>query len=277
MSYKTIMIYVSDTPLARQQVDYACRLAIRFGAKLVGITAQLPQAPPIDPYSSSMITSEIMELEKAAAEKFIEASKIVFETATANLALEREWRSALDLPADFIARESRTADLVLIGEDSSQLPRSSAPWAGDIVMTAGRPVLILPKVLPSSADMDNVLIAWKDTRETRLALYLALPLLRQAQKVTILRVCNEDDIGRTESEVSDVAGFLLRHDIKADGMAQVLTEKTVAAQILASATRDKADMIVMGGYGHSRFREWAFGGVTRDILQDCAFPRLLAH
>ncbi len=277
MSYKTLMIHVSDTPLARRQVDYACLLAARFGAKLVGITAQLPQAPPIDPYSSSMITAEIMDLEKAAAQKALDAAKAVFEAGTANKPLETEWRAALDLPADYIARESRTADLVLVGEDAAQAPRSTAPWAGDIVMTAGRPVLIMPKAVPEKASLDNILIAWKDTRETRLALYLALPVLRLASRVTILRVCNEDDIGHTESEIADVASFLLRHDIKADGMAQVLTEKTVAAQILVSATKAKTDLIVMGGYGHSRFREWAFGGVTRDILQNCPFPRLLAH
>ena len=185
------------------------------------------------------------------------------------------WRSAVDLPIDFVLRKSRAADLLVC------FPRKSAPLysdveAGELVLKSGRPVLAIPadaKFHPP----ERILIGWKDSRESRRAVLDALPFLRRARKVSIVEIVeNEESPKWAEARLRDVASWLKSHAIEA--LPHVITPGGDPLEAFAGAVREfKPDWIVAGAYGHSRLGEWIFGGVTRYLLTQSDRPVFLSH
>ena len=124
--------------------------------------------------------------------------------------------------------------------------------------------------------LDHAIVCWKDTREARRAVSDALPLLRAAQRVTVVEIAAPEESARTLSRLDDVLAWLERHGVRASALmpAAAHNGKGVLAAILE--TQD-SDLIVAGAYGHSRVREWAFGGVTRDLLMQPKRCTLVSH
>ena len=139
-------------------------------------------------------------------------------------------------------------------------------------MKAGRPVLVVPPGC-DALDAGNVVVAWKNTREARRALADALPFLKEARQVTLLHVSEERRRRRLARR--PVAFSSPRHrGIARDDCAK---DRTVAERIVAFASGEELGLIVAGAYGHTRLREWAFGGVTRDLLAACPVPCLFSR
>jgi nucleotide-binding universal stress UspA family protein len=172
--------------------------------------------------------------------------------------------------------ESRAADLVIIGNERETKDPFRALDPGSLLLKAGRPVLVVPKVV-SSLSLRRVAIAWKDAREARRAVLDALPFLQKADSVVIVEVSEDGDTNRSGHPVGDVARYLARHGI------EIVTEQARPAK--ASATEellrlirdDDIDMIIAGAYGHSRLGEWVFGGVTRGLLARSPVCCLFSH
>ncbi len=131
---------------------------------------------------------------------------------------------------------------------------------GDLVMDAGRPVLFVPPGV-DFLSAKRIVIAWKDTREARRAVWDSMPFLKRAAEVSIVVIDSEDGSAR------DVATYLGCHGVAATTTTRPESEIAVAVKIVHIAQQEGADLIVCGAYGHSRAREWAFGGVTRDLLE----------
>ena len=124
----------------------------------------------------------------------------------------------------------------------------------------------------------RVLVAWKDTREARRAVADALPLLSRAEEVLVVEAAPEaEERGQALRRADDVAALLAGHGATARGEALEPGGGAVADDLLLAAGRHGADLVVAGGYGHARLREWAFGGVTRDLLARCPVCCLLSH
>ena len=123
---------------------------------------------------------------------------------------------------------------------------------------------------------ENVLVAWKDTRECRRAVVDALPFLVAARHVLVATIAEDDRISARDS-IADVVRFLMKHGVKARSEVLDADKMDAAEALLTAATETGADLIVAGGYGHSRLREWAFGGVTRGFIEDSSTNRLLAN
>jgi len=139
----------------------------------------------------------------------------------------------------------------------------------------GRPVL----VVPAAADelkLEQVVIGWKDTRETQGAALDALPLLKKAAHVTVVEICAEREIAAARTRVEDVVGWLKAHGVVAKPLASPSTGDD-ASLLNAIAQERGANMVVAGAYGHSRLREWVLGGVTRDLLLRGKNFSLLSH
>jgi nucleotide-binding universal stress UspA family protein len=148
---------------------------------------------------------------------------------------------------------------------------------GDALMQAGRPVLVVPPGV-SALDGRRVLVAWKDAREARRAVADALPLMIRAEETLVLEAVQDEDQGeQARRRVDDVAAFLARHGAAARGDVIETRGRAVADDLLLAAERHGADLVVAGGYGHARLREWAFGGVTRDLLARCPKCCLLSR
>ena len=186
-----------------------------------------------------------------------------------------EWRSAVDFPTEFVIRQARAADLLVIGPDrTGDSYRSLDP--GSVVIGAGRPVLLVPSGI-HSLEPRRILIAWKNTREARRAVWDALPLLVKAQEVIAMHVAEPGWNGDTPADLEDVGRYLAHHQVKVRNRVETNANASTASELVRVAKEEAVDLLVSGGYGRSRLGEFIFGGVTRELLTMNPICSLLSH
>ena len=276
MTYATLMVQLELEHSNDARVQVAGDLAERFDAKLIGIAACELSAPAY--YAEGAVAQALFDEVRTGLNRRMAETEERFRATVQGRAKKVEWRGALALPTDYVEREARAADLIITGanHDSALLDPSQRVDPSALVMQAGRPVLIVPAEA-ELLRLNTVLVAWKDTREARRAVHDALPLLRQAKEVSVVEIV-EDGANplAARKRVNDVVGWLGGHGIAGAGTVSETDE--LAADCLESVASDiAADLIVAGAYGHSRFREWVFGGVTRSLLTRSTRFSLLAH
>ena len=147
---------------------------------------------------------------------------------------------------------------------------------GAAILGAGRPFLVVPAAVKSLA-ADHIVVGWKDTREARRAVQDALPFLHEAKRVTVMEICEKDEMDIARNHVDDVVLYLARHRIKAERRVEIQAHGSGADQIIGLAEDEGADLLVTGAYGHSRLNEWVFGGMTRDLLSSSPICCLMSH
>ena len=271
MSYATIMVHVDVVGELGAHVKVAGELATRFRAHLIGISGWSPTSVFLaeeavqDPIPSIPPLQEMRSILDAKGQQFYAAFDIDGQTV--------EWRSGLDFPSDYIAREARAADLLVIGRQfrSEDLFRSLDP--GELILKAGRPVLLVPNEVTSFSGK-RIAIAWKDTREARRAVVDSLPFLEMAESVTIVEVCKDE----FPSKIDDVAIFLGRHRVNATSQRlQPIRDMSTTPCLLQFIRNEDFDLVITGAYGHTRLGEWIFGGVTRALLRESSICCLFSH
>ena len=198
-----------------------------------------------------------------------------FLAAVGKLNGRAEWRCGLDFPTEFVAREARAADLIIIGNERENQDPFRALDPGSFLLKAGRPVLVVPKRVASFSPR-HVAIAWKDVREARRAVLDALPFLQRAETVMIVEMV-ESGSDQSFGGVKDVGAYLARHGVKTVAERLRPAEVTAANSLLRVIEDENIDLLVTGAYGHSRLGEWAFGGVTRDLLLESPVCCLFSH
>jgi nucleotide-binding universal stress UspA family protein len=255
------------------RLQIATDLAHRFDAKLIGIAASQPNPPA---YGNGAFAAAILDELRPQTESKLNEAANRFRAAAEGRAREVEWRQAFAQPTDYVAQEARAADLVITGatEGSGFTDPFTELDPGDLVMRAGRPILVVPAEA-ESLNAKHILVAWKDTREARRAVWDALPLLQSATDVTVVEIAGRDDIKAAARRCDDVAAWLKRHGVCAGANAVVAADPFDALQSLLS--QNAADLVVAGAYGHSRMQEWILGGLTRDLLTKGKCCSLLAN
>lgn len=196
------------------------------------------------------------------------------EPRLANEGVSWAWVDTVDGIEPALEAASALADLIVVNRqlDSYPLP-DMRTVAAALVVKSGKPVLAVPEKVTGFNAGGNALFAWDGSREASVALSAAVPLLQLAASVTIVEI--DDRSVKTGAE--EAAAYLSRHGIHAM-IVRVATECADAGTVLlAKANSEKFDYLVMGGFGHSRFVEALFGGVTRRMLTESAIPLLLAH
>src|SRR4051794_1808965 len=226
------MVPLDPSSGAEHRVKLAGDLADRFDARLIGVAAQ-----PFD--------LDDMFFDPRLAENA--QHRIRDELAQAEAAFRRgagsrnniEWRSAVEMPATYLAEQARAADLIVVSRHAA-----SDPWdgrfgvsPGEVLMSAGRPVLVAPPHV-GYLSARRIVIAWKDTREARRAVWDALPLLKAAEDVFVIAVGEETNLAAAE----DVAEYLLRHGIECTTTLRQEPTAGAADEILKMAERDGADL-----------------------------------
>lgn len=274
MSYTTLLVRLRLGESNEGLLKVAASLAERLKAGVVGMAACHPL--PIA-YGDIYLSAEAIRQEREETEKQAGEAEAAFRAALKDHAARIEWKSVLTVSSlvDCIAKEARAADLILASPDTTRSGDTQHLGIGDLVMRAGRPVLVVP---PGSdtLDLGHVIVAWKDGREARRAVRDAIPLLRLATEVSVIEVAREDDLPAAREHVGEVARWLGLHGIAAKPVASP-TDGDDARTLDVIATARGAGLIVAGAYGHSRAREWAFGGVTYDLLFDPKRYVLLSH
>jgi nucleotide-binding universal stress UspA family protein len=277
MTIATVMVCLALDQSNQARMEVAGQLAERFGAGLVGIAAA-QFAPPLY-FTDGEQAQSAIEQGEATIRKRLKKLEEQFRQAAKSRAAFVDWRGALELPARFVLKESRCADIVVTGGNSPAFSDAfTLASPKDLVMQAGRPLLVVPDQC-DWLDLRSVLVAWKDTTEARRAIADALPLLRLAKDVTVAEVIEEGD-GRTavQSQIGDVVAWLARHAIAATEHVGDRKREGGAATALDEIAGDVgASLIVAGAYGHSRFRELILGGVTQHLVTQSARCVLLSH
>ena len=275
MSYATLMVHMELGRPNTGLLKIAAELAERFQSGVVGIAARQPLQMV---YGDGYVSGDLYEQDREEIAKELKAAEGEFRAALQGRVAFVEWRSAQMYAylADYLADESRCADLILTGIGTGDfLDASRAANTGELIMQAGRPVLIVPTTA-TTLKLDRVLVGWKDTREARHAVANALPLLKKATQVSVVEIAAEESLDTARQHVLDVVSWLQRHNVKAEGSAQLSTGDDATA--LYAIGQDKgSDVIVAGAYGHSRLREWALGGVTKDLLLNANRCSFVSH
>jgi nucleotide-binding universal stress UspA family protein len=265
MTYATVMVNMALERSNDGRLEVAGQLAERFGAYVIGITAG-EFSPPLY-FTTGGQAQKVLDEGHAAIKNRVAEVEAGFRAAMQNRAKAVEWRSAEDFPTRFVVRQARAADIIVVGEDDRDALGDPFLQANpsDLVMQTGRPLLVVPDTC-SWLDLRSVLIAWKDTTESRRAVVDALPMLRKANDVIVAEIV-EDDSARPAAllGVKDLVGWLSRHGVLVS--AQVPDEcGDAAVQLERIASGAGAGLIVAGAYGHSRVREWVLGGVTKRLV-----------
>jgi len=279
MTYASLLTHMVPGEEAEGRLRIACELAARFDATLIGIDAAMFEIPVLDPTGYAAIGAEMIAVERQSLEAEFRESASKFQAAAGAKNLRTKWYSGLEFPADVICRHARAADLLVIGcgaTASTVAPPQHAADAGDILMQAGRPVIVVPPGL-SELRLDHVVVAWKDTREARRAVADSIALLKSAGEVSVLAVCSADESETARSAVLDVVAYLAQHGITAAQVMRMIAHDDAAEEILSVTAEKQSDLIVCGGFGRGRMREWAFGGVTRDLLRNSPVACLFSH
>jgi len=277
MTYAAIITHVQPEAEAAPRLACANALARRFGARLIGLGAEMIQPLAFDNGFYSADAEWVIAMRQTIEEQLV-ASHEVFKRETAGVAdADKCWLSGIDSPTPTLAAASRAADLIVVGggprrDQSSYRDVDSA----ELTVQAGRPVLVVPAdEKPLSAA--KIVLAWKDSREARRALSDAMPFLEAAEAVLVVEICEDGSAEDAKIRTEDVAEVLRRRGAKAEAKVIASSHEPAGAQILGAATAFGADLIVLGCFGHSRLGEWVFGGVTRDVLAQDDIYLLLSH
>ncbi len=257
--------------------DYAISVAAAFDAHLAGVAFLYDPIVPVS--GAGYIPAEVIETQerenaaasKAALDRFSAACK------RAGVAAEPVTLSAsLAGVGDQFGPMARRFDLSIVGQAEPDRSAVEEIIAEAALFESGRPVIVVPYIQKDPLKLDRVMLCWDGSRAAARAIADAMPLLKKAGQVEVVIVSNERG-KRDEIEGADMAQHLARHGLKVEVKRTVLGDIAVADVILSHAADAGADFIVMGGYGHSRLREFVLGGVTRSIFQSMTAPVLMSH
>ena len=273
MSFITMMVHLDVERDCEQRVQLALALADRFQAALIGVAGLALR--PAFAAGAVVVYCQPTEHECRAASARLDDIGKKFREQGQHLK-EVEWRTALELPYELVSREARVADLIIVGARHTGGNMQDLADPGVILLRAGRPVLVVPDTV-APLQLRRVVVAWKDTRECRRAVRVALPFLQRAKEVLLVGIGEGEAESNAKRTLSDAAGYLLRHRVAAVHDVWRQARGPVAAELLRLVQDEGADLIVAGGYGHSRLGEWIFGGVTHELLVSSPVCCMLSH
>jgi len=280
MAYRTILVHCNDRRRIARVAGAASELAEPFGAHVVGFSV----SPPVLVVPAGMPgTPDTMVIDERcqAYRRDIPAMKAAFEAAVRARGLAGEWReedAGSATVADVALHHARTCDVIVAAQRDRHWTLSHWLDIPDrLAVESGRPVLIIPNEGLHASIGTKVLVAWNGRREAALAAFAALPLLKRAREVKLLSVRPEAVGGeRRGGSSSDLCAALGRHGVACE-VLEVRPQGSVGHTLLTQAIAERADLLVMGCYGHSRFSEFALGGATRHVLEHMLIPVLTAH
>jgi nucleotide-binding universal stress UspA family protein len=289
VSFKAILVAASGGTASDGAVESGCRLARRFEAHLEGLhiridprqvfagTAGKGFAMPkpgqtIDDFAVDI--AAIAAKTKAAFDAAIVRHGIPLAVAPPRNvgSATATWHEDVGYVPNLVARRARFFDLVVLGRSERVIWHPHSDTIEQTLIHCGRPVLVTPAQAPVVLG-ETVAIAWNDSAESLRAVVGGLPFLATARAVIVITVSDEHETGATS-----LLEYLAWHGIAATHRrVSSIASRRQGEQLLAAARDAEADLLVMGGYGHTRWREYLLGGATREIVGASLIPVLLAH
>jgi nucleotide-binding universal stress UspA family protein len=277
MIIKDIVVNLSVAEGGGFAGDYAVSVASALDAHLTGIAFVYDPVVPVA--ATGYLPPEVIETQQRDSQDAANAAINRFTTAASRAGIETE---PTTLPASFAGAGdqfgliARRFDLAIVGQAEPDKAAVEELIAESTLFESGRPVIIVPYIQRAPLKLDRVMVCWDGSRPAARAVADAMPLLERAGQVEVVIVANERG-KQDEIPGADMGQHLARHGLKVDVKRIVGGDIDVADALLSHAADASADFIVMGGYGHSRLREFVLGGVTRAILHSMTAPVLMSH
>ena len=277
MTIKDIVVNLSVAEGGSFAGDYAVSVAAAFGAHVTGIAFAYDPIVPVA--ATGYIPPEVIDTQQQDSDDAAKSAMARFSAAAdrAGIAAEPTTLAASFAGAgEHFGQIARRFDLAIVGQPEPDKGAVEELIAESVLFEAGRPVIIVPYIQKAPLKLDRVMACWDGSRPAARAIADAMPLLERAGLVEVVIVSNERG-KRDEIPGADMGQHLARHGLKVDIKRISEGSIDVADALLSHAADFSADLIVMGGYGHSRLREFVLGGVTHSILKSMTAPVLMSH
>ncbi len=273
-----ILVHLDPSPRSRTRLMLARDLAEKHGAHLTALYGSTPSVLDM-PYSiNEGAAAALPILEKLDIERRVDA-RAIFDSVKSTQPWPLQWRELRgEFVATGVARHALCTDLMVLGQhDPNDNAALAVPsdFVASVMISSGKPALIIPYANACKTLGQEVLIAWSPTRECARALMAAIPFLQQAQRIHLVV---RDDSSQEGAVASNVEAYLKLHAVQAPVKRHAaLPSSSVGEALLSLAADTSADLLVMGCYSHSRARELVFGGASRTLLKSMTLPVLMAH
>ncbi len=257
--------------------SYAISMAKAYDAHVVGVA--FVYEPVIPGSLLGGIPTDLIEVQREENAKAAEAAVAAFEAATGSSGVSAETRlldASIAGASDLFGRIARRFDIAVVGQAPRDQGVSEELLIEGALFGSGRPVIVVPRTQTQSIVLDKAMICWDGSRPASRAIGDAIPLLQRSKAIEIVVVTGERDKSG-EITGANMKRHLARHGIDVEIKRIPAGQVDVQTAILAHAANSGSDFIVMGGYGHSRLREFILGGVTRSILKSMPVPVLMSH
>lgn len=274
---RDVMVRLDGTVADDLRLSAAAEIARRFEGHVTGLFLNI-LPPPLPADAEGVATAQtalLVEEARAAGDavaQLLTARLVKLETPVAI----RRFDIFSDQIAKVSAREARTAD-TFIALRPSGVPDEPKHIVDGVLLGSGRHLFLVPPFERRAIGWAQALVGWNGSREAARALAEALPYLKLARSVRVCVVDDRPPVGEQALLGTDAKRLLQHHGINATVCHIKSRKGEVAATLIAEASSQDADLLVLGAYGHSRLREWLLGGVTREVLHHATVPLLLAH
>jgi len=274
---KDIVVSLSVSERRHPAADYAVSLASALDAHISGIA--FVYDPNIPASSTGYISVEVIDALRRDNEIAAKGAIDQFAKATSRAGVSAE---PLTLTASFadagdqFGRIARCFDLAVVGQTEPEPRAIEVKIAESALFDSGRPVIFVPYIQKAPLKLDRVMVCWDGSRPAARAVADAMPLLDRSGCVEVVFVANERG-KQKEIEGVDMGQHLARHGLNVEVQRITRDDISIADALLSHVADTDVDFIVMGGYGHSRLREFVLGGVTHSILRSMTVPVLMSH
>lgn len=275
--YRTLLTHFDTTPRSSKRLMLASSLAESFEAHLTAIYSVMSPlyTEPFVSDGGAFIAQELIRLQQRKDSE----ARARFDEVSRQSGRPIEWCQADGNPAAVVNEYGRCADLIVLGQyDPDQANDITPDFIGRVILGSGRPVLVVPYAGDFQSIGKRPMVAWNGGREAARAISAAMPLLRRAEMVQVNAFDVRSNRGaQGDLPGADIATYLSRHGVKANVSTSTGRDVDIGNQMLSRAEDENIDLIVMGGYGHSRAFEFIMGGTTRTLLESMTVPVLFAH
>ncbi len=279
MEIKNLLLHLDHSKGCRNRLEIAFGLARDFEAKILGLFVVPDYVVPsyVEAQISVDLITDVTEKAIARAEETLVDYRKLAEKA----GVEMDAQVVEGQVIPILREHTKYTDLLLLGQDQPDDPDNASYGLADALLFEGACACV---VVPHSGKLavpgKRILVTWNASRESARALHEAMPFLHRAEEVVVLSSepdGADSEIARGHPHAQELANFLESHGIESTSSGIADVDMSTSDAILGQAADMKADLIVMGAYGHTRLREIILGGVTRDLLKRTPVPLLLAH
>ncbi len=280
MSYHTILVSINDIKSSLELIKSAVLLAKKHDAHLIGL--HVTTALDVPSFAGTIdFPDSVYEDHRVASEQRASLVQGEFESATKREQVSSEWHTVTSMTTQIghkVVDHARCVDLAIVAQgDEEGAENGQLDLPEQLLMESGRPVLIIPNKAEIRSIGDYPLLAWNGSRESSRAAFDAIPVFQDAKEVQAVSISSKHSDSDSDLAGSEIATALSRYGINIKTSHVITGGKRVDECIFSKIKDSGADLLVMGGYGRSRLREYVFGGVTRRILKNMSVPVLMSH